>query len=127
VHVISLARNAHFALADGAAGAPYRRGRACARVRDRQVALSFGNRGDGQNGPLRSTPKILAIRTVHLGWSHNHRDVDAIWILMPHDLAIASASLSDLRGGLAPRSSAAEELPIVERGAALRAFAGVRD
>jgi hypothetical protein len=71
--------------------------------------------------------KILAIRTVHLGWNHNRRDVDAIWILMPHDLAIASASPSDLRGGPAPRSSAAEGLPIVERIAALCALAGLRD
>lgn len=31
---------------------------------------------------------ILAIRTYRLGWDNPHRDVDAIWILLPHDLSI---------------------------------------
>ena len=33
--------------------------------------------------------RIEAIRTYRLGWGHPHLDVDAIWILMPHDLSIA--------------------------------------
>jgi predicted dehydrogenase len=32
---------------------------------------------------------ILAVRSFRLGWGNPHRDVDAVWILMPHDLAIA--------------------------------------
>ncbi len=32
---------------------------------------------------------ILAVRTYRLGWDNPHRDVDAMWILMPHDLSIA--------------------------------------
>ena len=31
---------------------------------------------------------ILAIRSYRLGWGNPHRDVDAWWILLPHDLAI---------------------------------------
>ena len=33
--------------------------------------------------------ELLAIRSYRLGWSNPHKDVDAIWILLPHDLAIA--------------------------------------
>jgi predicted dehydrogenase len=33
--------------------------------------------------------ELIAIRSYRLGWSNPHKDVDAIWILMPHDLAIA--------------------------------------
>lgn len=33
--------------------------------------------------------EIIAIRSYRLGWSNPHKDVDAIWILLPHDLAIA--------------------------------------
>jgi predicted dehydrogenase len=40
--------------------------------------------------------KVLAIRSYRLGWSHSHRDVDAVWILMPHDLAIALEILGHL-------------------------------
>jgi predicted dehydrogenase len=32
--------------------------------------------------------EIIAIRSYRLGWSNPHKDVDAIWILLPHDLAI---------------------------------------
>ena len=33
--------------------------------------------------------ELLAIQSYRLGWSHRHRDdVDAIWIMMPHDLSI---------------------------------------
>lgn len=33
--------------------------------------------------------RILAIRSFRLGWSNPHADVDAAWVLLPHDLAIA--------------------------------------
>ena len=32
---------------------------------------------------------ILAVHSYRLGWDNPHRDVDAVWILMPHDLSIA--------------------------------------
>ena len=40
--------------------------------------------------------RIEAVRTHRLGWGHPHRDVDAIWILMPHDLSIAYEILGEL-------------------------------
>lgn len=33
--------------------------------------------------------RILAVRTYRLGWGNPHRDADAAWHLMPHDLSIA--------------------------------------
>jgi predicted dehydrogenase len=39
---------------------------------------------------------VVGLRTARLGWQHNHRDVDAIWILVPHDLAIAVEILGSL-------------------------------
>ncbi|MGJ8573117.1 MAG: Gfo/Idh/MocA family protein [Hoeflea sp.] len=33
--------------------------------------------------------EIEAIRTFRLGWGNPHKDVDALWILLPHDLSIA--------------------------------------
>jgi predicted dehydrogenase len=32
--------------------------------------------------------RVLAIHSFRLGWGHPHRDVDAIWTLLPHDLSI---------------------------------------
>ena len=46
--------------------------------------------------------RIEAIRTYRLGWGHPHPDVDAIWILMPHDLSIAYEIL-----GFLPEAKAA--------------------
>ena len=39
--------------------------------------------------------QVLAIRSVRLGWGNPH-DVDAVWILAPHDLSIALHILGDL-------------------------------
>ena len=39
---------------------------------------------------------IEAIRTYRLGWGNPHSDVDALWILLPHDLSIALEILGDL-------------------------------
>jgi predicted dehydrogenase len=46
--------------------------------------------------------KVLGIRSYRLGWSHSRRDVDSIWILMPHDLSIAFEILGYLP---APRAA----------------------
>lgn len=37
----------------------------------------------GELGP------VLGLKTVRLGWGNPHADVDAAWILLPHDLTIA--------------------------------------
>lgn len=39
---------------------------------------------------------ILAIRTYRLGWDNPHRDVDAVWILLPHDLSIILEILGEI-------------------------------
>lgn len=39
---------------------------------------------------------IEAIRTFRLGWGNPHKDVDALWILLPHDLSIALEILGTL-------------------------------
>lgn len=40
--------------------------------------------------------RILSIRTFRLGWDNPHNDVDAIWILAPHDLSIVLHILGDI-------------------------------
>lgn len=58
---------------------------------------------------------IRAIRTYRLGWGNPHRDVDAVWILLPHDLSIVLEILGRLptpREAHAPRD--------IEPGADLR-------
>src|SRR5712691_10246463 len=37
----------------------------------------------GELGP------VVGLRTVRVGWGNPHADVDAVWILAPHDLSIA--------------------------------------
>jgi predicted dehydrogenase len=44
----------------------------------------------GELGPVR------ALRTWRLGWGHAHEDVDAVWTLLPHDLAIVQEILGFL-------------------------------
>ncbi len=46
--------------------------------------------------------RLLAIRSYRLGWNHKIREVDSIWILMPHDLSIALEILGSLP---APRAA----------------------
>lgn len=54
----------------------------------------------GAFGPIRS------ITSHRLGWGNPHRDVDAVWILLPHDLSIAI----EILGGLPePRFAAAPD------------------
>jgi predicted dehydrogenase len=40
--------------------------------------------------------EVLAIQTVRMGWGNPHDDVSALWILAPHDLAIALHLLGSL-------------------------------
>lgn len=40
--------------------------------------------------------KIESVQTWRLGWGNPHRDVDAVWILAPHDLSIALEILGHL-------------------------------
>jgi predicted dehydrogenase len=40
--------------------------------------------------------EIRAVRTFRVGWGTSHADVDAIWTLLPHDLAIAYEVLGAL-------------------------------
>lgn len=46
--------------------------------------------GRGAFGPIRS------VRTYRLGWGNPHSDVDAVWILLPHDLSIVQEILGHL-------------------------------
>lgn len=62
----------------------------------------------GAFGPIR------AIRSYRLGWGNPHRDVDAVWILLPHDLSIVTEVLGHLP---TPRQAFAP--PGVEPGADL--------
>lgn len=40
--------------------------------------------------------QIEAVRTCRLGWGNPHKDVDSLWILIPHDLSIALEILETL-------------------------------
>jgi predicted dehydrogenase len=54
---------------------------------------------------------IRGVKTVRLGWGISHKDVDAVWILFPHDLSIVleilgqipapSGAIADVAGGSA--------------------------
>lgn len=57
--------------------------------------------GTGELGPVRS------LRTARIGWANPHVDVDAIWILAPHDLSIAIEILGQLPE---PRAAVGERL-----------------
>lgn len=52
----------------------------------------------GAFGPIR------AIRSYRLGWGNPHQDVDAVWILLPHDLSIVGEILGHVP---APRQAVA--------------------
>jgi len=49
--------------------------------------------------------EVLAVRTYRLGWALPHTDVDAAWILLPHDLSIAHEILGHLPAAHAAFSS----------------------
>jgi predicted dehydrogenase len=40
--------------------------------------------------------RVLGLRCYRLGWGQPHHDVDAIWVLLPHDLAIVLEILGTL-------------------------------
>ena len=46
--------------------------------------------------------RLLAIHSRRLSWGHDHDDVDAVWIMLPHDLAI----VRDIAGHLPEATSA---------------------
>jgi predicted dehydrogenase len=46
-----------------------------------------------RNGEL---GEVVGLRTTRVGWGNPHEDVDAIWILAPHDLSIALEILGGL-------------------------------
>ncbi len=51
--------------------------------------------------------QIEAVRTYRLGWGNPHKDVDSLWILMPHDLSIAL----EILGTLPKAHSAIAQIP----------------
>lgn len=55
----------------------------------------------GALGPVRG------LRTTRVGWDNQHLDVDAIWILAPHDLSIAHEILGELP---TPRTAVGERI-----------------
>jgi predicted dehydrogenase len=55
----------------------------------------------GELGP------VVGLRTTRAQWGQPHRDVDAVWILLPHDLSIALEVFGYLP---APRSAVAERV-----------------
>lgn len=55
----------------------------------------------GELGP------VLGLRTTRAQWGNPHRDVDGVWILAPHDLAIALEVLGHLP---APQSATGEQV-----------------
>jgi predicted dehydrogenase len=54
------------------------------------IQLLAGIARDGELG------RVIGLRTTRNGWGNPHRDVDAIWILAPHDLSIALEVLGAL-------------------------------
>ncbi|MBA3741926.1 Gfo/Idh/MocA family oxidoreductase [Sporichthya sp.] len=57
----------------------------------------------------RAFGRVLAIRSYRLGWGNAHKDVDAVWILLPHDLSIVLEMLGTLpavRTAFAPDGAA---------------------
>jgi predicted dehydrogenase len=49
--------------------------------------------------------RVVGLRTLRIGWDAPHHDVDALWILAPHDLSIALEVFGHLP---APRAAVAE-------------------
>lgn len=49
--------------------------------------------------------EVVGVRTRRVGWGNPHRDVDCVWILAPHDLAIGLELLGELP---APRCAMAD-------------------
>jgi predicted dehydrogenase len=51
--------------------------------------------------------RVVGLRTFRLGWGLNHTDVDALWILLPHDMSIALEVLGEIPE---PRQAVAERM-----------------
>ncbi|MCG8457269.1 MAG: Gfo/Idh/MocA family oxidoreductase [Holophagales bacterium] len=52
--------------------------------------------------------EVVGLRTTRLGWGNPHDDVDAIWVLAPHDLSIALEILDHIPE---PRTAVADRTP----------------
>jgi len=72
------------------------------------VLALAGIAGDGSLGHVRG------LRTIRVGWGPRHDDVDATWVLAPHDLSIALEIL-----GQVPRAAAARGSGDLTRGVVL--------
>jgi len=59
----------------------------------------------GELGP------VEGVRSVRVGWGNPHEDVDAIWILAPHDLAIAHEILGHLPEPLSAYATSSGGVP----------------
>ena len=51
--------------------------------------------------------RVSGLRTVRVGWGNPHDDVDAVWVLAPHDLSIALEIMGEVPE---PHAASAEEL-----------------
>lgn len=63
--------------------------------------------------------RIVGLRTIRVGWGQGHDDVDSVWVLTPHDLAIA---LEILGAVPVPRAAAADVV-----GSAVLGIEGILD
>lgn len=63
--------------------------------------------------------RVRAIQTRRLSWGQSHGDVDAVWILLPHDLAIVTEILGHL-----PEAVAAVGTKSLDQDAALTGLLG---
>ena len=60
----------------------------------------------GEIARTRELGRVVGLRTTRVGWGNAH-DVDAVWVLAPHDLAIGLEILGEVPG---PRSAVADGL-----------------
>lgn len=55
---------------------------------------------------------VRGLRTTRVGWGNPHDDVDAVWILAPHDLSIALEVLGALPPARAAHADAEDGVPV---------------
>ncbi|WP_339833100.1 Gfo/Idh/MocA family oxidoreductase [uncultured Parvibaculum sp.] len=44
---------------------------------------------------------VIGLRSFRMGWENHHRDVDAVWVLLPHDMSIALHLLGEVPAAIA--------------------------
>jgi predicted dehydrogenase len=59
---------------------------------------------------------VHGLRTIRVGWGARHDDVDATWVLAPHDLAIALEILGEIPSPVAAAASAVDGRVVVLHG-----------